>query len=889
MPEQVDMKNSRVHNKKRELSFIENIELQLKAGDTIENLEKTTQQHIEDAEKELQRLKDGKAASDIIFVATKKLNKWIAYGKAVKSYKATITIETEIQEQAKKTKKCYEETTKMGEEIIEYITQFDMDDLGDIPAKKKFLDEKIGKFEKHLQVQLDLNKRTISLLNELRELKPNYDVYEQYRGLIPSYEGKTVDYVKAKYKETVIKIKALEEKKAKADFLNDRKKFDELIQSLKDTVEKVLPYMLSNPRKMEQIKQEVAKELGTEYKPKTDPIDPGFTGDTPTGGTGNPTGDDDKGPKKGDNTGNTGTPTGDTGYVPPVTGKDSPKFKDAKAEYINIVESINKLIDKLNDFNANQSMYAFNPELNYDKMIATELEVIKVNAQINRYKDMLTELEYKKYVDEHIMLNLDPEMKDIKPKELAYNSDLEEFMELHNNVIRGCYARLHEIAAIPNYTENAELVAESKKLLEIIDVQHMVIQRRLITERHNNKDFDLIGFMKAHRVDPKQVQKGKTDVPAPVVQPGGDKPVDKKDEKPVVQPGGNKPKPKNEEATIKEIQKQIAEIQQNFLTLYIARYLLKLKLAPIAEIDAERVAIENRIGELEKMIREVINQSDLSDENRNTLHNRVDGAKMQASTEVENQFQAFANVHNLREEFVKEVRALMLYSEQLIKLSETSIESEEYKKMLESYYQKIDELKVKYAKYDVKFSVDSVTSKTKITIGEKSGINMSVMSKEQKATAEVVTLSVMTLEKEKEMSKQRTARITKTKLNFGGKVQDVDRKNAIIGTMSKVRITLLKNSLRVQYTKQMIEELKGLKVRLEVAAAAENKNDIQVTKAVDTKDGQKEYRHIKNPTKLTEAKLIYRDTETNEEIVSYDMLQNEEIQAALEERRKMSR
>ena len=890
MPEQVDRKNSTMHNKKRELSFVENIELQLKAGDTIENLEKSTKAHIEAAEKELQRLKDGKAASDVIFVATKRLEKWIAYGKAVKSYKETLSIESQLQEQVTKTKKCYEETIQLGEEIINYVNQIEIENLGDIPAKKKFLDEKIGKFEKHLQIQLDLNKKTISLLGELRELKPNYDVYEQYRGLIPSFEGKTVDYVKAKYKETVLKIKALEEKKAKADFLNDRKKFDELIKSLKDTVEKVLPYMLSNPRKMEQIKQEVAKELGTEYKPKTDPIDPGFTGDTPTGDTGNPTGDDDKGPKKGDNTGNTGTPTGDTGYVPPVTGKDSPKFKDAKAEYINIVESINKLIDKLNDFNANQSMYAFNPELNYDKMIATEQEVIKVNVQINRYKDMLTELEYKKYVDEHIMLNLDPEMKDIKPKELVYNSDLEDFMELHNSVIRGCYARLHEIAAIPNYTENVELVAESKKLLEIIDVQHMVIQRRLITERHNNKDFDLIGFMKAHRVDPKQVQKGKTDVPAPVVQPGGEKPAVKKDdEKPVVKPGGDKPKPKNEEATVKEIQKQIAELQQNFLTLYIARYLLKLKLAPIAEIDAERVAIENRIDELEKMIRQVIDQSGLSDENRMALHDRVDGAKMQASTEVDHQFQAFANVHNLREEFVKEVRSLMLYSEQLIKLSETSIESEEYKKTLEAYYQKIDVLKVKFAKYDVKFSVDSVTSKTKITIGEKSGINMTVMSKEQKATAEVVTLSVMTLEKEKEMSKQKTARITKTKLNFGGKVQDVDRRNAIIGTMNKVRITLLKNSIRVQYTKQMIEELKGLKVRLEVAAAAENKNDIQVTKAVDTKDGQKEYRHIKNPTKLTEAKLIYRDTETNEEIVSYDMLQNEEIQEVLEERRKMSR
>ena len=49
----------------------------------------------------------------------------------------------------------------------------------------------------------------------------------------------------------------------------------------------------------------------------------------------------------------------------------------------------------------------------------------------------------------------------------------------------------------------------------------MVINRRLITERHKNKDFDLISFMKAHRVDPKQVQKGTDVKPAqPAVQPG---------------------------------------------------------------------------------------------------------------------------------------------------------------------------------------------------------------------------------------------------------------------------------------------------------------------------------------------------------------------------------
>ena len=562
MPEQVDRKNSTIHNQKKELSFIENIELQLKAGDTIENLEKSTQEHIADAEKELQRLKDNNAASESIKDAKEKLDKWIAYGKAIEKYKKTLTIESEIKEQVVKTKQCYEDTIKLGEEIIDYVNQIDVEDLGDIVAKKKFLDEKVVNFEKHLQIQLDLNKKTISLFGDLKDLKPNYDVYEQYRSLIPSFEGKTVDYVKAKYKETVIKIKALEEKKVKADFLNDRKKFEELIQSLKDTIDKVLPYMLSDPKKMESIKEEVAKELGTDYKPKSDQQDQGFTNDPPQGAagdTGNDSGNnsganpEDTDKKAGQTGGSGGSGTGDTGYTPPVTGKDSPKFKEAKDEYINIVESINKLIDKINDFNFNQSQYAFNPEINYDKMISTEQEVLRTNIQINKYKDMLTELEYKKYVDEHIMLNLDPEMKDIKPKELEYNSDLEEFVELHNSVIIGCYTRLNEIASTPNYQEHPELVAESKKLLEVIDVQHMIINRRLITERHKNKDFDLISFMKTHRIDPKQIKKTPQVNPDPLTPPG-------KDDKKGANNGDQGDKPdkkqqpkKNEEAIVKEI------------------------------------------------------------------------------------------------------------------------------------------------------------------------------------------------------------------------------------------------------------------------------------------------------------------------------------------------
>ena len=64
---------------------------------------------------------------------------------------------------------------------------------------------------------------------------------------------------------------------------------------------------------------------------------------------------------------------------------------------------------------------------------------------------------------------------------------------------------------------------------------------------------------------------------------------------------------------------------------------------------------------------------------------------------------------------------------------------------------------------------------------------------------------------------------------------------------------------------------------------------IAVTSGKESKDGTKEYRYIKDPDKLSEAKLIYRDAETGEEIMSSDLLQDEEIKKALEERKAMGR
>ena len=95
------------------------------------------------------------------------------------------------------------------------------------------------------------------------------------------------------------------------------------------------------------------------------------------------------------------------------------------------------------------------------------------------------------------MLNLDPEVKEAKIKNADYNGELEVFVSLHNEVIEGCYKELHQIANQDDYATREDLKERSKLLLKVIDTQHLIINRRLLTERRKDKNFDMISFMKS--------------------------------------------------------------------------------------------------------------------------------------------------------------------------------------------------------------------------------------------------------------------------------------------------------------------------------------------------------------------------------------------------------
>ena len=231
-------------------------------------------------------------------------------------------------------------------------------------------------------------------------------------------------------------------------------------------------------------------------------------------------------------------------------------------------------------------------------------------------------------------------------------------------------------------------------------------------------------------------------------------------------------------------------------------------------------------------------------------------------------------------ELKKDIDVLLRQSQELIRLSEISMSSEEYKKALEKFNNNVSFLESKYVDLELKVASQSASSvKIEYKVDKTNKKACVIATKSKKAKQEVA---------ENDVAKKRVkTTIKENKLDFNGKVVEADRKNALIATVSKVKITLLTQKLKIEYTKKLVEDLKKLKVNLEIKASAENKSKINVSQAKDSKDQKREYRYIDDIENLSSAQVIYRDQETGEEILNYELLGDPEIQTELENRRKL--
>lgn len=872
MPESANRAAGTVYSVTTPFTPEEYIKTLLETGTPVEVIEKFINDKITELNKSIKDLRDNNADEEEITNAEKDLKKYKKISKTVKKQAELAQKDQELKESIAKTQKCYEDTLVCADKILEFISELDIENLGNVNAKKAQLHTLIdgdGKgeigFKNLLNSQIGIKNETLKILEAIKNLKVDYDVYEEYRKLVPVFAGKTREVVKAKYKETLEKIQELEQKRDNCPYLHDKNIYRDLIVELKRINDEVLPTLLENPNEMEAIKEEVAKELNIPYTPPANPTDP--KKESPVGGDdGGSSGNDDldkggagKNPKNPEK----GKP------VPPVTGPEDDTFKKAKQEYLGVIESINEAIKFLNAINQEQDAYAANPEFNYERMIEKEKEATKICNRITDFKNILLDLEYNNYVNNHIMLNLDPEVQAAKIDDADYNGELETFVSLHNEVIEGCYKELHQIAGQEDYVTREDLKERAKLLMKVIDTQHLIINRRLLSERRKDKNFDMIAFMKSHRVDSKKFDKE----PIEKIEKSGEKPISPKPEK--VEPSEKKQE-FDEKPIIAIVEKEILIYKKAIEAALSAKYILDIRPQDAKHRRTEQEAIDKKISKADEAITKFIAESQLSNETKQKMHQKAADMKAIEYKEYEEQIAADKAYYELRVSYVKDVDQLIALSEELIKMSETTISSDEYKNKKAKLHETAMGLKEKYKELDIQLSKDEITERIVVSIHEKYSIDI---TKDRLYTV----LRVMSAEKEKSL-KPSNMQIKKDKLDFGGKTQRTSREQALIETTDSVKISLLKNSIKVEYTKKMLEDLKKLKVKLEVAASANSEGSISVTEGKDSKDGKKEMRYIKNPEEISKAQILYRDMETGEEIMSYDIFENSEITQAIEER-----
>lgn len=849
MPESANRANGIVYSTTMPFTVEEYIKTLLETGTSVDVIENFLKNKKEELKNKLDELRNNNSSEEEIKKIKAEYDRITKIIENVTKKAQIRQKETELKENIEKTKKCYEDTLACADRIFAFISNLNIKKIGNITEKKFQLDtlmegdgkEEVG-YKNLMNSQIIFNNKTIEILEDIRNLKVDYKTYEAYKKMAPVFEGKTREEVKNKYKEIILKIMELEEKKQNSTLLAEKIECDKLIVSLKLVIDKVLPTLLQNPKQITAIREEVLRETNSNYNPilindeiiDTEEQEDVTTNDSPIIGNI---------PKK-----------------QPITSPKEEKFQKAKEEYLSVIKLINTAIGYINALNREQDLFAMNPEFNYERIIAKETEAAGVCNRITELKQKLLDLEYDFYINDHILLNLDPEINAIKIENAEYNTDLEMFISLHNEVIEGCYKELHQIFGQEDYATREDLKARSSLLLKVIDSQHMIINRRLLTERRKNKKFDMISFMRAHRVEPKKFNND------PIVRINS--------ETPYIPAEMNEEK---ENMIIKKIEEQLLLYKNSLIEALSHKYIADITPSTESFNEFEQLDIIKKFKTADEKIAKYIDETELSFEKKRQMHEKAETFKKEITEEFFKKVENDKEYYEMRKEYKKDMEALMAQSNELIDLSSTTISSEKYKAKKTIFHNSAKLLKEKYKDLDIQIIKDKLTERLVI----------SIFDKYQNERVYQV-LRVMSAEKEKTLGTINNTKIKPINLNFGGKIQHTERTNALIATTEKIKLSLLKNSIKVEYTKDLLEELKSMKVKIEIAVA-NGDGKIFVTESKESKDGQKEYRYIKNPDELTEAKLVYKDEETDEEIMSYDILQNNKFNQVIEERRKFKR
>ncbi len=242
----------------------------------------------------------------------------------------------------------------------------------------------------------------------------------------------------------------------------------------------------------------------------------------------------------------------------------------------NCISRINTLIEQEYNTVLNPELIDFNSDLSPNRNQMKKIAIYE-NA-ISRESDKIFELEMKKSDFEFellkskmVLITLDSRVKNININNIKYEDNIEETVKLHYSKIEEAYKKI-KILSEKLKTIGKENVAQYQEaideLLEFINAEKEIIDRRVLAEKRLNPSFDIIGFYSTHRINPiKNEQIITQNEQKPEQTQQNSQPEEATVQQPEQTQQNTQPEPKVEQPVI-----NMEELEENFKKDYAKNY-----------------------------------------------------------------------------------------------------------------------------------------------------------------------------------------------------------------------------------------------------------------------------------------------------------------------------
>lgn len=261
---------------------------------------------------------------------------------------------------------------------------------------------------------------------------------------------------------------------------------------------------------------------------------------------------------------------------PEITDAEIRSYQALIGGINNCISRINTLIEQEYNTVLNPELIDFNSDLSPNRNQMKKIAIYE-NA-ISRESDKIFELEMKKSDFEFellkskmVLITLDSRVKNININNIKYEDNIEETVKLHYSKIEEAYRKI-EILSEKLKTIGKEHVAQYQEaideLLEFINAEKEIIDRRVLAEKRLNPSFDIIGFYSTHRINPiKNEQVITQNEQKTVTSEQNSQPEEATAQQPEQTQQNTQPEPKVEQPVI-----NMEELEENFKKDYAKNY-----------------------------------------------------------------------------------------------------------------------------------------------------------------------------------------------------------------------------------------------------------------------------------------------------------------------------